>query len=191
MAAPAPTPSSHTNVFFSPAQLSEVLGGAWVVADGVSPQRNAFINAPEAACTDALRIIYKKEEADPNTPTAAVVHNVLISQHHQGARTMFLAITEKFKDLPLGVLTPLNIFPGLQPLLGANAAIDGRWIDPATTSALATYEFTKRLEDGSEVKQAWAFLSTIGKTTCHQYIVDADDKTEILRKLILATAHLN
>lgn len=190
MAAPA-SPSSPSPFFFTSTQLSEVLGGSWVVADGVSPQRNTFINAPEAACTDALRIIYKKEDVDPNTPTAAIVHNVLISQHHQGARTMFLAITEKFKDMPLGLLTPLNLFPGLQPLQGATAAIDGRWIDPATTSALATYEYTKRLEDGSEVKQAWAFLSSIGKTTCHQYIVDADDKDEILRKLVLATARLN
>lgn len=152
MATPQPTTTQHQNVFFSPPQISEVLGGTWLVAEGASPQRNAFANAPETACTDALRIIYKREEPQPDSPAAAIVHNVLISQHHNGARTMFMAITDKVKSLSI---TPINLFPGLQPLAGAEAPIDGRWVDPASATALATYEFT-RAED--QLKQVSPFL---------------------------------
>eukprot|EP00026_Physarum_polycephalum_P018573 Phypoly_transcript_20209.p1 GENE.Phypoly_transcript_20209~~Phypoly_transcript_20209.p1 ORF type:complete len:214 (+),score=32.72 Phypoly_transcript_20209:70-642(+) len=190
MAAPAPTPAPthHQNVFFSAQQLSEVLGGAWIVAEGASPQRNAFASAPEAACTDALRIIYKREDANTDAPTAAIVHNVLISQHHNGARTMFLAITDKIKNLPAGSITPISLFPGLHPLMGPETPIDGRWVDPATAMGLATYEFI-RTED--QVKQIWVFLSSMGKNTCHQYIVDAEERMDYARKLIQATTHLN
>ena len=159
-----------------------------MVAEGASPQKNAFAHAPDAACTDALRIIYKRDDSTPDSPTAAIVHNVLISLHHNGARTMFLAITDKIKNLPSGSLTPLNLFPGLQPLMGADAPIDGRWVDPTSTSALATYEFTRN-ED--QVKQVWIFLSAVGKNTCHQYIVDAEQRVDYARRLVQATAHLN
>lgn len=188
MATPQPT-TQHNTVFFSPQQISEVLGGAWLVAEGASPQRNAFANAPDAACTDALRIIYKREETQQDSPTAAIVHNVLISMHHNGARNMFLAITDKIRNLPSGSLLPLNLFPGLQPFMGAEAPIDGRWVDPATASALASYEFTRAEDQG---KQVWIFLSVKGKNTCHQYIVDAEERINYASKLVQATtAHLN
>jgi hypothetical protein len=186
---PAEIQAKHPNVFFSASQLSEVLGGDWIVAEGASPQRNAFAHAPEAACTDAIRIIYKREDiTNPNAPTGAIVHNVLISMHHSGARTMFIGITDKIKNLPPGSLTPLCLFPGLAPLMGPDAVIDGRWVETTTATALATYEFTRQ-ED--QVKQVWVFLSQMGKNTCHQYIVDAEERIDYATKLIQATSHLN
>ncbi len=177
--------------FFTAQQLTEALGTPWIEAEPPVQSQSSFANVPEVECTEEWRSVYKKGDSNalPDTLTSAIVHKVIVSKTHEGARKIFLAITDKFGDLPLSTITPLNLFPSLQPLHGPSN-IDGRWIDPATASCLATYEFTRHVE-GQTVKQLLALVSSIGKNTCHQFVVDADDRAEVVKKLVQLLGNVN
>jgi len=174
-------PSSHTGSIFTSEELSEIAGGQWTV-HGPENIPNAFANVAEADSLGCIRAIYTRQPQQEGLTPAVIVQRVTICRTHEGARSVFKAISEPLARNP--AMTPLQLVPGMVPLLGAGH-VDGRWIDPSTTSGIGTWKVPTQ-----ESVMWWGIASRMGKNSVHHFIIEGHDEEEknlLCKQIILAT----